>query len=89
MLSIVRIIGVSAAICAACLCSSSAAVAQQSVDWDRVAAAERQVQNLPMLQRPNRLGHFYGNTVRRLHYGRYAVNQGRYRAPVRRYFYLP
>jgi hypothetical protein len=27
----------------------------------------RQIQQQPLLQRPNRPGHFYGNTVRRMH----------------------
>lgn len=26
------------------------------------------IRNLPILDRPNRFGHFYGNTVRRMHY---------------------
>lgn len=34
-------------------------------------AAERQaIRQMPLLMRPNRPGHFYGNTVRRLYYGR-------------------
>lgn len=28
------------------------------------------IRQMPLLMRPNRPGHFYGNTVRRLHYGR-------------------
>lgn len=27
-----------------------------------------QIKQMPILQRPNRLGHFYGNTVRRRYY---------------------
>ena len=26
------------------------------------------IQEMPLLMRPNRVGHFYGNTVRRMHY---------------------
>jgi hypothetical protein len=34
-------------------------------------AAQRQaIREMPLLMRPNRPGHFYGNTVRRLYYGR-------------------
>lgn len=29
-----------------------------------------QIRQMPLLERPNRPGHFYGNTVRRLYYGR-------------------
>ena len=31
------------------------------------------VKSLPITQRPNRTGHFYGNTIRRLHYRGSAV----------------
>ena len=27
-----------------------------------------QIRSMPILERPNRFGHFYGNTVRRRHY---------------------
>jgi hypothetical protein len=34
----------------------------------QMRAAQREaIRQLPLLQRPNRPGHFYGNTVRRLH----------------------
>ena len=26
------------------------------------------IRQMPLLERPNRVGHFYGNTVRRVHY---------------------
>lgn len=41
------------------------------VDSAAARAAERQaIRQMPLLMRPNRPGHFYGNTVRRLYYGR-------------------
>lgn len=36
-----------------------------------VRTLDRQaIRQMPLLMRPNRPGHFYGNTVRRLYYGR-------------------
>jgi len=62
----------------------------QAQNWRRtVAAREQAVAQMPLLERPNRLGHIYGNNVRRLYYGRLVVNSPRYRQPVRRFFYLP
>lgn len=86
---IVRIASRATAVGLVCFTFASLASAQQPIDWNRVVSAEERVQTLPILQRPNRIGHFYGNTIRRVYYGRYAVNRGRYRAPVRRFFYLP
>ena len=63
------------------------AAAQQVVQ--QIASAEQAVQEQPLLDRPNRLGHFYGNTVRRAHHGRLCVNCGQSDRPMRRYFYLP
>lgn len=41
------------------------------VDSAAARAAERQaIRQTPLLMRPNRPGHIYGNTVRRLYYGR-------------------
>lgn len=31
------------------------------------ALTRQEIRNMPLLERPNRPGHFYGNTVRRLH----------------------
>jgi len=31
------------------------------------AAYRRSIRRMPLLERPDRFGHFYGNTVRRLH----------------------
>ncbi len=33
-------------------------------------AQRREIRQTPLLERPNRPGHFYGNTVRNAHYGR-------------------
>ncbi len=54
-----------------------------------VLAAEAQVRELPLLERPNRLGHFYGNTIRRRHYGTLSVNAKHTERPLARYFYIP
>ncbi|MBP3694372.1 MAG: hypothetical protein J6J31_08070 [Thermoguttaceae bacterium] len=34
------------------------------------ALTRQEIRNMPLLERPNRPGHFYGNTVRRLYYRR-------------------
>lgn len=52
-------------------------------------AVEAQVRGQPLLERPNRLGHFYGNTVRRRHYGTLMVNAKHSERPLARYFYIP
>ena len=52
-------------------------------------SAEAQVRDKPLLERPNRLGHFYGNTVRRRHYGTLNVNAKHSDRPLARYFYIP
>lgn len=31
------------------------------------------IRSMPLLERPNRFGHFYGNTVRRLYYRRHGA----------------
>lgn len=50
-------------------------------DWQRA-------QKTPMLKRPNRFGHIYGNNVRRLYHGRLFINAEKHPQPVERYFYL-
>lgn len=70
------------------LAQSAVAPSRVSLDGP-VAVAEREVKTLPLLERPNRLGHFYGNTVRRLHHGRLCVNCGAYDRPLARYLYRP
>ena len=48
------------------------AVAAQETGWSGAvlptSPEARQIQQQPILQRPNRPGHVYGNTVRRMHY---------------------
>ncbi len=53
------------------LCLTSLATAQPSGSSYPIIAtgAQRQaIQSTPILHRPNRPGHFYGNTVRRAYY---------------------
>ncbi|TWT43277.1 hypothetical protein [Botrimarina hoheduenensis] len=54
-----------------------------------VRESEAAVQAMPLLERPNRIGHFYGNTLRRAHYDRLCVNCGKEDRPLARYFYRP
>ena len=35
------------------------------------------IRQMPLLERPNRIGHFYGNTVRRMHYRSVVIPQRR------------
>ena len=44
---------------------------------------------MPLHQRPNRIGHIYGNTIRRRHYGTLFVNRMHSDRPLARYFYAP
>lgn len=55
----------------------------------QIRQSERAIKQLPIHQRPNRLGHFYGNTVRRRYYGTLNVNRMHSSRPIARYFYLP
>ncbi|MBC7354161.1 MAG: hypothetical protein H5U08_17535 [Thermogutta sp.] len=45
------------------------------LDRDASASSRREyreaIRSLPLLERPNRFGHFYGNTVRRIYYRRH------------------
>ena len=34
------------------------------------------IRSMPLLERPNRFGHFYGNTVRRIYHRRYGYLPG-------------
>lgn len=49
---------------------------------------ESAVRAMPIEQRPNRLGHFYGNNVRRRHHGTLFVNRKQTERPLARYFYI-
>ncbi|MEN1681246.1 MAG: hypothetical protein AAGJ46_16785 [Planctomycetota bacterium] len=62
------------------------ATAAESPD---IRTAEQQVWTRPLPSRPNRLGHFYGNNVRRMQQGVICVNCQRYNQPLLRYFYVP
>lgn len=53
-----------------------------------VRQSEAAIRQQPLLERPNRFGHFYGNTIRRRHYGTLNVNRGRTSRPLAQYFYL-
>ncbi len=55
----------------------------------QIRQSEQAIKQLPIHQRPNRFGHFYGNTVRRRYYGTLNVNRMHSDRPVARYFYLP
>lgn len=58
-----------ALVLSAVLLSTPAAHAQQ-LPWSFaiVGPEARRIRQLPLLERPNRPGHIYGNTVRRMHY---------------------
>ncbi|MEO0530202.1 MAG: hypothetical protein AAF266_06440 [Planctomycetota bacterium] len=53
-----------------------------------VRESEAAVRAMPIEQRPNRIGHFYGNTVRRRHHGTLFVNRQHTDRPVARFFYI-
>ena len=78
---------VALAIVAVCLFSAGSARADGWLEEAR--AKEKAIKSMPIECRPNRLGHIYGNNVRRLHYGRLCVNCGRYEKPVQRFFTVP
>ncbi|MEM6799700.1 MAG: hypothetical protein AAF589_09315 [Planctomycetota bacterium] len=70
--------------------AGAAAVPAQAGGWlEEAVAKEKAIKSMPIECRPNRLGHVYGNNVRRLHYGRLCVNCGRYPQPVKRFFTVP
>lgn len=54
-----------------------------------VRQQEESVRQAPLMSRPNRAGHFYGNNVRRLRHGTICVNCQRSDRPLARFFYLP
>lgn len=76
----------SVAVAAACLLSAAPASA---IDFAQIVACERAVKQMPMNERPNRLGHVYGNNVRRIEHQRVFINAGRYEKPMLRYLYIP
>ncbi|WP_145281677.1 hypothetical protein [Pirellulimonas nuda] len=57
-------------------------------NWlDRVRDDWQSVQGTPLENRSNRLGHFYGNNVRRVQQRKVMVNAGVESDPLRTYFY--
>lgn len=73
----------------ALLAAGLAPAAAGAVTLDQIIAAERAVKKMPLECRPNRLGHVYGNNVRRVQQEKVFVNRGRYERPVARFFYIP
>lgn len=71
---------------AAIVVSASFASAQGPIE--RVRESESEVRSMPIEQRPNRLGHFYGNNVRRLHHRTLFVNAKHADRPFARYLYV-
>ncbi len=55
---------------------------------DRVRDDWQSVQSVPLENRSNRLGHFYGNNVRRVQQRKVMVNAGTVDQPLRKYFYV-
>lgn len=53
-----------------------------------VIESEAAVRAMPLHERPNRLGHFYGNTIRRRHHGTLNVNRMHSDRPIARYLYI-
>ncbi len=53
-----------------------------------VRSSEAEVREMALPERPNRLGHVYGNNVRRLQQRTLCVNCGKSERPLRRYMYL-
>lgn len=54
-----------------------------------IRQSEVAIRQMPIHERPNRIGHFYGNTVRRRHHGTLFVNRMHSDRPLARFFYLP
>ena len=68
------------------LASAAPAVADGPIE--RVRASEADVRAMPLEQRPNRIGHIYGNNVRRLQQRKLFVNRQHSERPIARYFYM-
>lgn len=67
--------------------ASPAAAQQATTRLGAVRQSEQAVRSMPLESRPNRLGHFYGNNVRRLRHGTLCVNCGKTDRPLARFFY--
>lgn len=73
---------------ACCLALGAPLCAAPDRPINQVRVSEEAVKRLPLSKRPNRIGHFYGNTVRRLEQGKLCVNCGKHARPVARYLYV-
>lgn len=72
---LVLLLALGMATCLASADTASAMPRQTSVALRRMPVEVRQdyrsaIRAMPLLERPNRPGHFYGNTVRRIHHRR-------------------
>lgn len=72
---LVLLLALGMATCLASADTASAMTRQTSVILRRMPVEVRQdyrnaIRAMPLLERPNRPGHFYGNTVRRIHHRR-------------------
>ncbi|QDT67424.1 hypothetical protein MalM25_03220 [Planctomycetes bacterium MalM25] len=74
---------------AALLAASFTLSADAQTRLATVRQGEAAVRELPIHERPNRFGHFYGNTVRRRHHGTLFVNRMHSDRPLARFFYAP
>lgn len=74
---------------AALLAAPLAVPAQAQTRLGAIRESEASIRQMPIHQRPNRIGHIYGNTVRRRHYGTLFVNRMHSDRPLARYFYAP
>lgn len=70
------------------LLAGPVATAQGQQVLASVRASEAEVRAMALPERPNRLGHVYGNNVRRLQQRKLCVNCGKSERPLRRYMYL-
>jgi len=68
--------------------ASKGAAAQPYGLLGSVQVSETAVRAMPLEERPNRLGHFYGNSIRRAQQGRLCVNCGQTDRPLARYLYV-
>ncbi len=74
---------------AALVAAPFAAPAEAQTRAATVRQGEAAVRQMPLTERPNRIGHFYGNTIRRRHYGTLFVNRMHSDRPLARFFYVP
>ena len=63
--------------------------AQAQTRLNAIRESEAAIRQMPLHQRPNRIGDIFGNTIRRRHYGTLFVNRMHSDRPLARYFYAP